>query len=211
MRSREEFLEKLRQQIRWLQKSADEYDRGDVTEAIQMAVRLRVLLYDPSKANAQSRSLLTHLGLKLTLKLLSTASPMPLGGTALPALTNLSILHEPPTYDFKPKLTGADRSAYVSVAKWWNGEVIYAKADTNVDIFRRDLVHWAADKDGGAHVDGDLPEEYRFLETGAGWAINLSPDIGEPRTEVFKNAHFAALRQMTHEVLNSPDIQDLCR
>lgn len=209
MRQRDEFLEKLLQQTRWLEASANRYDQGDADEAILMAVRLRVLLYDPNSANARSRSLLTHLGVKGTVRLLSTAALMPTGGVALPALTSLSMCIEPPEFVYKPKLDAAQRAEFVSVKAWWSEEVIYGMATAGVDIFRRDIIHWAADKDGGAHVDGDLPLEYQFLESGAGWQINLNPDNAPPSSHTFKHAHFAAIRQMTYEVLNSPELRGL--
>lgn len=58
-------------------------------------------------------------------------------------------------------------------------------------------------------MDAELTPEYRYLVSGAGFAINLNPDLGEPSTETFKNAHFASLRQMAYEVLASPSIQRL--
>lgn len=64
MRSRDEFLEKLHQQLRWLERSANEYDQGDVSEAIQMAARFRVLFHDKGR----QVSVMTHLGMKSTLR-----------------------------------------------------------------------------------------------------------------------------------------------
>ena len=192
-------------QVKFLETSASIYDAGDVDEAIRMAVTMRVLYHDTNS----STSLLTHLGVKRSVQLLSTANLMPSGGKAMPALTTVNILLEPPRFDFKPKLSAAERAIVVPVATWWSKEVIYGEPDTGIDIFRRDLVLWAANKDGGAHVDPELPKAYEYLESGAGWAINLFPDNAAPSTETFKNAHLAALRQMTYEVLNSPDIQQL--
>jgi hypothetical protein len=204
MRSRDEFLEKLHQQLRWLERSAREYDQGDVSEAIQMAIRFRVLFHDKGRQT----SVMTHLGMKSTLRLLSTAAPLrPSSGGF--ALISLNILLEPQRFDYTPKLASSARKSLVPFTRWWAGECIFERPRPGVEIVRRDLILWAAEKDGGAHVDAELTPEYRHLENGAGVSINLNPDLGEPSTETFKNAHFASLRQMAYEVLNSPSIQKL--
>jgi hypothetical protein len=204
MRSRDEFLEKLHQQLRWLERSVSEYDRGDVSEAIQMATRFRVLFHDKGR----QVSVMTHLHMKSTLRLLSTAVPLRPGGGGF-ALITLNLQLEPQRFDFTPKLTASERNLVVPFTRWWARESIFEGVEPEAKVVREDLILWAAEKDGGAHVDADVTPGYRYLQNGAGWSINLNPDVGEPSTENFKNAHFASLRQMAHEVLNSPSIQKL--
>lgn len=205
LRSRDQYIQQLQLQIGFLTRSAAIYDDGDVDEAIRIAVTLRVLFHD----TGASTSLLTHLGVKRTVQLLSTATPMPKGGKALPALVSTRFSLDPPVFDFIPFLDDAKQQATVSVRTWLSEEVVYSVHDSRTDIYRRDIIGWAANKDGGAHVDENVPSAYAYLEGGAGFSITLNPDNAPSSTETFKHAHFAALRQMAYEVINSPDIQRL--
>ena len=204
MRSRDEFLEKLHEQLRWLERSANAYDQGDVSEAIQMATRFRVLFHDKGR----QVSVMTHLGMKSSLRLLSTALPLRPGSGGF-ALITLNMLLDPQQFDYTPKLATSTRKSIVPFTQWWSGEAIFERVEPGAAIVRKDLILEATETDGGAHVDAKLNQEYRYLVNGAGFAINLNPDLGEPSTETFKNAHFASLRQMAYEVLSSPSIQKL--
>lgn len=82
-------------------------------------------------------------------------------------------------------------------------------AVTEVKATRRDLVRWAVDKDGGAHVDARLAPEYEVIRDGAGWSMTVSPDGGPSRVVPFLYAHLSALQQMGYELLHSSDIQHL--
>jgi hypothetical protein len=55
----------------------------------------------------------------------------------------------------------------------------------------------AANKDGGAHVDTELPPEYATLDEGV-WVSSRDGRIGDH--------HLLYLRQMGYEVLNSPKL-----
>lgn len=204
MRTPNEYLEKLHEQLRWLETSVDAYDQGDVSQALQMAARFRVLFHDKDR----QVSVMTHLHKKSTLRLLSTAVVLRPGGSRF-ALISANLSLEPERFDYTPKLANSTRSMVVPFTRWWDGETIFERPAPAGATTRMKLILEAAETDGGAHVDADLRPEYRHLVEGAGLAINLNPDIGEPRTEVFQNAHLASLRQMAYEVLKSPDIQQL--
>jgi hypothetical protein len=60
-------------------------------------------------------------------------------------------------------------------------------------------------KDGGAHVDAQVPEAYKFLTEGMGHSqVN-----GQGNNLPIENAHYAALRHMAFEVLESEELLSL--
>lgn len=69
---RSEYIHRLHQQLRWIERSASAYDGGDLDEAIRMATHVRTLVYDKG---GSSVSLLTHLGIKKTVRFPATATP----------------------------------------------------------------------------------------------------------------------------------------
>jgi hypothetical protein len=68
----DDLVEKLRQQLGFLERSADLFDGGAEDEAIRLAQIIRVLLHDTSA----SHSLLGQLGVKETISYLDTSEPL---------------------------------------------------------------------------------------------------------------------------------------
>jgi hypothetical protein len=68
-KSQSEIEDHYREQMQFLRSSAAAYDAGDSTEALRLAVSLRVLLHD----TPQSTSILTQLGVKTDLAFVDTA------------------------------------------------------------------------------------------------------------------------------------------
>jgi hypothetical protein len=68
---------------------------------------------------------------------------------------------------------------------------------------------YAANKDGGAHVDTNLPEDYVRLIEGMGWTFSRKRP-GTPNIVTnLRYSQFAPLRQMAYEVLHSPSLTQL--
>lgn len=59
------MIKKLEEQLKLLKNSAELYDKGRVEEALNIAIRLRVLFYD----TANSTSLIKYLKQKETIRL----------------------------------------------------------------------------------------------------------------------------------------------
>lgn len=193
-----DLKEQLKKQTEFLASSCELYDLGRVNEAIRIATSLRVLFHDTAK----STSLIQHAGVK-KLWLLSTCDDIPKHAEFFPNLTKLQLNPQAALAEFIPKLDTAATKRIVPLSTWWGQDVVYLHRSANVRVRRRDLVLMAANKDGGAHVDTTVPQEYQEILEGLGWAIILDPE-SNPRTIKFKNAHLSALRQMAFEVLNSP-------
>jgi hypothetical protein len=212
------FGKQLEKQLRYIENSARAYDAGDAEEAIRIATSLRVIFHQ----TRQSTSLLSHLRATYARMMTSVPKP-PYPQEWFSPLANISAMmyfpephrKECPNYEasrfvspltYKPLLSSASLTRAVSGPDWWSAEpviILHKKKST-----RKDIVLWAANKDGGAHVDAQLPFDYVHLSN----CIRLgaaSDPTAEMTTETAKNAPFALLRQMAHEALNSPDLLKL--
>ena len=65
---------------------------------------------------------------------------------------------------------------------------------------------WAANKDGGAHVDQTIPKEYEQIKAAGALGYFEMPDGSRADIE---DAHYTFLRSMAFEVLNSPALSAL--
>ena len=200
---RGELIAKLTQQLTWLERSAAAYDAGDRDEALRMSVPLRVLLHDTNK----SHSLLRQLNVKRTVRFCSTAA-LPNGERRVwCSLTNVQLRGRPVAVAYGPRLDQAP-PRFAPFKTWWGEEIVYAVDPTvGRDLYRRDVVLLAAHKGGGAHVDPKVSASWEWLEQGAGGLITNLPADGPASTTLFADAHLAALRQITYEILHTPDLR----
>ena len=188
-----DFRQHLNQQINFIRNSCERYDQGDYQEAIRVAVALRVLFHDTTdkKGKPISISLLTHLGVKANLHIISTAEPNPATGGFQSNLTNIELSPQEQRAEFMPKLDNSTKKS-VTFNDWWNREIVYFYDGKNIG--RRSLILSPANQDGGAHVDITLPLEYQDAKNGLNWKMTLYPDSGGIIEVPFRNAHFSALR-----------------
>jgi hypothetical protein len=191
------YLEQLRTQLRFLETSSKLYDEGIEEEAIRIATTLRVLFHDTKS----STSLITHLGIDKSNLMVFTNSSylddnsntkffMPFlldtqGGGYQPLLNN-----GPPTGRLMP------------LDQWWEANVLFAN---QTPIKRKQVALWAANKDGGAHVDESLPENY----VAAFSTFEVVSVCKNTRAEIGRrpsNEPYVALRQAAFEILESTSI-----
>jgi hypothetical protein len=203
-----DFQKHLSRQLRFLENSCKLYDQGEPEEAIRIAVSLRVLFHDTHRCT----SLLSHLGQKQSW-ILSTAEFFATPQLMEVPLVHINIQANPyPTGRCaciaSPMLDKSARNENVHTKTWWAEEKII-KCGSGSEFSRRDLVLNATDKDGGAHVDKNLDDVYTQILGGAGLSIDIVYKGGQRVSVRFEHLHFASLRQMAYEVLNSKDIQRL--
>src|SRR5262245_44528237 len=129
-------------------------------EGLRIAVSLRVLFHDTSA----STSLLTHLGIRPTTKVLTTFDPgytenkqSGLISIAVPFWVDSSGARTPPLGD-------DGRHDFIPATEWWD-EVVMA---TSHKFSRKDIILAAANQDGGAHVDARPSPKTRSLVQGVG-------------------------------------------
>jgi hypothetical protein len=177
-------------------------------EAKRIATTVRVLIHDTKN----SSSLIGQLGLKNKLHFLDTASK---NDGRLHSMTNMHGVHGSNTNQYLglvAKINTGDSliatPLYIQNSKewydsykrlvfdiWWNNVVI----DTNGNKHtRKDLILNAANKDGGAHIDSELPNHYNLTKN-----TNLCLNIKGIETEFERNIVYASIAQIGWEILNS--------
>lgn len=162
-----------------------------------MAVSMRVLVYGDNE-KSQSQPLLDQMRLKKSMSFVSTARPY--DGKNL--LTEQLLLHmhiENNSFIYVPAF---ENSGCTHLLKYpdWAGEVVLADKKHNT-YRRKDVIKLLANKDGGAHVDADIPDglsPMKDIDFG-GWQ-SQTPD---GKTSYGNNVVYATMRQMTFELLQS--------
>lgn len=177
------------------------FDQGRRSEALRIALQLRVLFHDTK----MSTSLLRQMG-KLDVKILSSSGGSPPMAKYTIQYGALIISERGP--DSMPRLRaplgdGPPTYRFVLLSDWLD-ELVFVRMALR--LTRHDLFKWAANRDGGGHVDIErLPDEYEAFKATAGWA----GVVVAGRPFAFDDAHLVALRQMGYEVLQSPDLRAL--
>jgi hypothetical protein len=203
LRDRPALLESFSECCEFLVRSAASYDEGYEAEAKRLAVTLRVLMHDTSA----SKSLLGQLGVKSRLAFTDTAEPIrPTNLMATPGLVIMKFTstehgshgeYVPPLDMLSP---GRIKPP-VPFAAWWNNRVM--KEQNGHTWSRRDFVTELASKEGGAHVDPRLNEQYERLarRNGLGWEVH-APGTGLAKAFT-GNPVAASVRQIAFEVIDT--------
>ncbi len=177
------------------------FDAGRRSEAVRIAQAARILFHDTKQSKSLVRTLLNRPDIKLR-------STVPLSQPGLPNYQPLGFLGlEANTGHFRPFLDNTSRSVEVPLGDWWSAEPILRSLDgIAVAITRRELVLEAANTDGGAHVDLARSLKYQLLMRGFGLSVGVGWRSGVKATVIFRDAHLAALRQIGHEIITSPEL-----
>ncbi len=185
----------LKRQLVFLRNSAAAYDDGALEEAVRIAVVIRVLCHDTAK----STSLLAHMGLKESIRLVSTAKPI---------AGDLSL-----TVDFGELMAGMTFGKTLSYDElredlprivcpdWWTQTVFIRNGK---QYSRRDIVLATVNKDGGAHVDAPDTDLKAFQESF--WFMTETNADGTTVTTPLENNHFRMLRRFAAELLESHEL-----
>jgi hypothetical protein len=192
-RTREVLERLLREQLQFIEASADSFDRGFEGEAKRLATTIRVLCHDTT----MSRSLLGQLDLKGSTRFPDTAEPctppvsVPFAGLVM--ITTQSF--EKGSWYIAPLDDGRDVTMR-SFEEWWNGAIFVLPHDQLLSRFW--LVTTAANQDGGAHVDPELDERYQRIFDGLGWESSIGGAAHE-----LNQIELVSLRQIAHELLKA--------
>lgn len=201
-----DFQLQPQEQIGFLDASCASYDSGNQSEALRLAVTIRVLVHDTSN----STSLLQHLNVKESIRFIDGSGP---GFDRLPSIgdnpttsscTLVSLAHFADRVEYYPAfVTGIDPDKTVPFETWWK---TYISHDSqNNRMFRRHFVLALAHKEGGAHIDPHLDPEYKAIskDGSMGWlqdggSIVFSKDPDAPKTPISPVP--AAVRHIAEEV-----------
>jgi hypothetical protein len=140
------FKEHLARQLRFIERSCEVYDEGYTDEAIQIAVRIRIILHQGGK---KSRSLLQHLN-SGRIPLLTTSEGAPerpdlLQYDGLGSLRTSSD-GKGVTSVYGPGEGNALHREYIKADIWWKQVVLFAE---KTPYSRRDIALGVAEQEGG--------------------------------------------------------------
>jgi hypothetical protein len=190
-----ELSEHLRNQVDFLRRSAEAFDKGYKTEALRMAVAIRILLHDTD----YSKSLLGQLDKKDVLFYdtaheLDPENLVPHTGLVQIALGGKHTGYVAGLDDIPPNRLNRK----VPFGSWWNKIVINDKQRN--PFTRKEIILYVANQDGGAHIDPSLDEKYVKLSrfNSLGWR-KVVRGVDTP----FERPDYASIRQITHEVLKT--------
>jgi hypothetical protein len=194
LRSQEDLIARLWEQINFLRSSAAAFDKGDEAEARRLAVTLRIFFIHSQK----SKSLFEQLDVGRRLKMLNTAEPInprnlvPTFGLVMMRMDAGGGRYIPPLGD-GPSF---ETTQLLPLNRWLSRPV--GKRGTR-QWSRQDLITWVANRDGGAHIDSQLdPEHYKLSrENGMGWFSSTNDSEPEPYKGDFV---LASIRQIAYEV-----------
>jgi hypothetical protein len=177
-------------QISLLKLACDGFDNWNELEAVNIALRLRLLLHD---------SLLAKIGMK-NISFISTRhefnkdNPMSYIGLVNTFIGNNNVKYIPALDDIPYKCR------HLNFEEWWNEVIFGFGNEIRNTLTRRDIVIEVADTDGWAHVDKKIKKVYAEL-TRKNWlwlsAWNQLWPIELNKVER------VALRQIAHEVIKT--------
>jgi len=200
------FKDHLARQLRFIERSCEVYDEGYTDEAIQIAVRIRVILHPGGK---KSRSVLQHLH----------SGRIPLLTTSEGAPERPDLLQYDGLGSFRASSDGKGVSGvygpgednalyreYIKADGWWKQVVLFAEGTS---YSRRDIVLGVAEQEGGAHVAATPTAEYEKLMTPSLMWDLVEVAAGVETITPAADVRFKYVRQMAYELLNSPELLKL--
>lgn len=158
-RSPAELEEAAAEQIRFLRASCEAYDGGFRPEAKRIASAAYILLHD----GGQQKSLLRRIGLRDSLRFISSSDPRCGYETYVP-LATWSIPDEGGHFipDFEIIKEARSRLKRESYSSWIEGKMFVNKSGK--ELSRKNLMFSLRNQDGGGHVDDKLRNKsYRWL------------------------------------------------
>jgi len=141
----------LREQLSFLRNYCDRWDNGEWQYAKPIANSVRLLFHDKGR----TVSIVTQFGARSTIRLLDF---VPWGNDEHTVLFLDPLLFLGTGANLVPGPITAPR--LVSVDEWWH-EIVCALSAGR--FTREDIVLTVAEKDGGTHLDGRLPPDYKKL------------------------------------------------
>lgn len=198
----EQLLGHLSENLSFLKASSASFDSGFMAEAKRLAVTTRVLIHD----TGESKSILGQLNFKNDMNFYNTSFPYDSENLAPHhGLVMLKFLSTGGSYvaplSESTKLPSRLNN-YVSFSDWWNEVVINDKEGGSYT--REQIVKVLANKDGGAHVDPKIDEDYDELKKNNRmvWVQVISDGATEKESGI-PEVELHSMRQIAYELIVS--------
>lgn len=195
--------------LAYLQHLCEDYDKGNTFAVVLIAVVLRTLL----KTRGSTVSVLEQLGLH-TIPFVDSSLPKGsfsfwqlgdnicnhtslmqnvYGGLLIKKVTNKD---NGLNLDFLPLLDANKNSRTLPFEEWYQGVVFESK---EYSFTRENCIEYVADKDGGAHLDRNIPMDYYTFRQTTALHVLIDGQLA-----VFnQNPVYVSVRQIAWEVLES--------
>lgn len=211
-RSYEDTQERLRETLYFLERSNQAYDSGHRFEAKPLANYIMMLVHD----QGSNHSILDQLGYKEDLKYFDSGASNDIAMEMIRA--DLKKLGRDPNSQFylqSPRLlvvgqntpkfavyepiydSELDQGKWLNFSDWWE-QIVFTDQGNNFS--RKELVRYVRNKDGGAHVDPSLPNEYHSITRAK--SMNMKLYIDE-KLIIDEGPTFPTIRQISFELLYS--------
>jgi len=206
--------EKLEQGVELLTLSCEQFDKGSVAVAVQIATQLRVLVHDTDK----SHSLLQQLGIKNSLQYSDSSikhrgisflhiehmsnqvisiSDSIYAGLLIKKMSNGDREHFP-TLDFAPLLeANLHDTTKVDFDTWYTGQTMFECM--GLKMTRKDIIYMLANREGGAHVDLRYSDAYKYFKE----PTMLNITINGLKACFRQNPVYVSVRQIAWELMES--------
>ncbi|MFG6497567.1 hypothetical protein P8610_19550 [Fictibacillus sp. UD] len=193
--TRQDFLIHLKEQVYFLKRSCEGFDRGYSAEGKSLASTIRTLVHDTSS----SISLLTHLDCKKKIYYFNTAIP----GTPFGLVGRTTTTENGGKTFFSAPLDNLSdvrkQMPWITFDEWWINMV--ALSDGRNNFSRKDLILRVANQDGGSHVDKKLNKSYAELSRGN--SLNVYHQYNSGQVSNVHGPELASVRQIAFELLKS--------
>jgi hypothetical protein len=158
--SDKEYLEKLKQQREFLRSELQEYERGKPDFTIKMAATIRTIFHSTQASTPILPDLAERNGCRITFR-----------GKDQSGIDEYVVLYLGFQVGKKKPLFDAPSFLDKSFEDYWN-EVVYKEG--KIRYTRKQIVLWAANKLGGAHVDPEIPPGLFHLVNGGPRLVSKS-------------------------------------
>ncbi len=188
----------LEQQREALIASCKSYDEGNRWEALRIATAVYIIVHDGGR---RSKSILTQLGLRGSLRFVGSGIPCIAGNLAPEAVLAQMRIWKDGKAEYVPwldKKAGPLRS--LQFHDWWDKETIYR--DAELGLTRRGLVFSLRNQEGGAHVDARLTDPSYIRMTRLP-VVKLLGGSGDTEPSPFADVASASMRQIAWELLQT--------
>ncbi len=157
--------DKLREQAHLLETSLDRFYSGDMAEALTVAIRVRTLVHEARKSIPLLKQLNPNYG-SLLIRDKSPAQADEAEATAHSAGTVVALcsigIRMSTDSGFAPFVDFSSPTyEMVPLQSWWKRAcLIFPQEQSHAIFSKKGLILILANKEGGAHVDFELPPEY---------------------------------------------------
>jgi hypothetical protein len=156
-RTLKNLIELGEENLGFLKNSLNQIEKGDYFEVKRIASSIRTLIHDTNNSHSLIKQLENHPGNNFKTECFFYANGTPLKGTLLEGLSTC-IRCQLPRMRFDESIESHEDyfRTWNTLDDWWNG-LLFKNPLLQEHFTRKDIILHFANKEGGSHVDPNLP------------------------------------------------------